>query len=221
MDLHNKFLRDVNDYWFHLYHPKAGDIVVDIGAGQGEDILAFSPAVGDRGRVFAVEANPAAYASLTQFCIVNHLRNVTALNVACSDRTCHLSVHVTPVLESTYVRPVTDDDTGLIVSGVRFDELRSMHNIGTVDLLKMNIEGAERTALPGCAETLENTRWVCIAAHDFRAERGDGEEFRTLDFVIRFLSDAGFEVTRRADDPRPYVRDHVHGRNRRFSLVTA
>jgi hypothetical protein len=32
MDLQKKFRRDANDYWFHLYHPEAGDVVVDIGA---------------------------------------------------------------------------------------------------------------------------------------------------------------------------------------------
>ena len=75
----------------------------------------------------------------------------------------------------------------------------------------MNIEGAERHALPGCREALRRTRSVCIAAHDFRAARGEGEAFRTLAFVREFLTSAGFNLVTRDDDPRYYVPYHVHG----------
>src|SRR5262249_54447708 len=77
--------------------------------------------------------------------------------------------------------------------------------------LKMNIEGAERFALPGCREALSRTRNVTVAAHDFRAARGEGEEFRTLAFVREFLHDCGFRTVTRDDDPRYYVPFHVHG----------
>jgi len=44
-----KHLRDAEDYWFHVYKAAAGDIIVDIGAGRGEDVFAFSRAcLGDR-----------------------------------------------------------------------------------------------------------------------------------------------------------------------------
>ena len=74
--------------------------------------------------------------------------------------------------------------------GVRFDDL-SEHGIERIDFLKMNIEGAERRALPGCEKALRRARYVCIAAHDFRAARGEGEEFRTLDFVKDFVTGGG------------------------------
>ena len=44
----------------------------------------------------------------------------------------------------------------------------------------------------------------------FRAARGEGEEFRTLEFVRKFVAEAGFEIVTR-DDPRYYVPYHVHG----------
>jgi hypothetical protein len=75
----------------------------------------------------------------------------------------------------------------------------------------MNIEGAERLALPGCKEAIGRARFVCIAAHDFRANRGEGEDFRTLAFVWQFLTNAGFRLITRDEDPRYYVPFHVHG----------
>ncbi len=43
-----KHLRDADDYWFHVYKPRSGDVIVDIGGGRGEDVFAFSRAIGPR-----------------------------------------------------------------------------------------------------------------------------------------------------------------------------
>jgi hypothetical protein len=83
--------------------------------------------------------------------------------------------------------------------------------VNRIDYLKMNIEGAERFALPGCREALSRARYVTVAAHDFRAARGEGEDFRTLAMVREFLSGAGFELVTRDEDPCYYVPYHVHG----------
>ena len=113
--------------------------------------------------------------------------------------------------ESNYVRGGPPSATSYPVEAVTFDALCTEHGIERIDFLKMNIEGAERMALPGCREALRRTRFVCVAAHDFRAARGEGEEFRTLEFVRQFLGEAGFQLITRDEDPRYYVPYHVHG----------
>ncbi len=207
-----KYLRDAEDYWFHVYRPKAGDVIVDIGAGRGEDVFAFARAVGPEGRVWAIEPHPVSFAVLRKFCELNRLDNVTALNYACVAEPGPLQVETLPVWESNYVRTGAPSAASFPVQGVRFDDLSAAQGIGRIDFLKMNIEGAERGALPGCRAALERTRYVCVAAHDFRAARGEGEHFRTLELVERFLEESGFELTRRARDPRYYVPYHVHGK---------
>jgi FkbM family methyltransferase len=205
-----KHLRDAEDYWFHLYKPRAGDVIVDIGAGRGEDVFAFSRAIGPDGRVWAIEPHPVSFEVLRRLCELNRLVNVTALNYACMNQTGELQIETLPVWESNYVRSGEPSAVSYPVKSVRFDDLAAEHGIGRIDFLKMNIEGAERWALPGCAAALGRARFVCIAAHDFRAARGEGDEFRTLDFVKQFLAAAGFEIVIR-DDPRYYVPYHVHG----------
>lgn len=205
-----KHLRDAEDYWFYLYKPQPGDVIVDIGAGRGEDVLAFSRAVGPAGRVWAIEPHPLSFAVLERLCRLNRLANVTALQYASMDRTEELQIETLPVWESNYVRSGPPGAATYPVHGVRFDDLAEQHGIERIDFLKMNIEGAERHALPGCSEALRRARFVCIAAHDFRAGRGEGDSFRTLDFVKEFLSAAGFRIVTR-DDPRYYVPYHVHG----------
>jgi len=205
-----KHLRDAEDYWFHLYRPQPGDTIVDIGAGRGEDVFAFSRAVGPAGRVWAIEPHPLSFAALVKFCELNRLSNVTALNFACMDRACELQIETLPVWESNYVRSGPASAASDPVQAVRFDDLAAEQGIARIDFLKMNIEGAERWALPGCSGALRRARFTCIAAHDFRADRGEGEAFRTLDFVKEFVAGAGFRIVTRAD-PRYYVPYHVHG----------
>jgi FkbM family methyltransferase len=205
-----KYLRDAEDYWFYLYRPQPGDTIVDIGAGRGEDVLAFSRAAGPGGRVWAIEPHPVSLAVLRRFCQLNRLDNVKVLPYACVDQAGDVPIETLPVWESNYVRGPESGPTGYAVKGVRFDDVAAERGITRIDLLKMNIEGAERLALPGCREALRRTRFVCIAAHDFRAARGEGEHFRTLEYVCEFLTRAGFQVVLR-EDPRYYVPYHVHG----------
>jgi FkbM family methyltransferase len=207
-----KYLRDANDYWFHVYKPHAGDVIVDVGAGRGEDVYAFSLAVGPEGRVWAIEAHPESFDALVRLCEEHQLRNVTCLNLACLDRPGQFQIETLPVWESNYVREGEPTPTSHPVEGITFDALCRRHGIDRIDFLKMNIEGAERFALPGMKEAMKRVRWTCICAHDFRADRGEGEEFRTRAFVEKFLHEAGFELVSRDDDPRYYVPYHIHGR---------
>jgi hypothetical protein len=73
----------------------------------------------------------------------------------------------------------------------------------------MNTEGAERRALLGMESVIPSVRQICVACHDFRADHGDGEQFRTRAFVAQFLIDHGFTLSSRPHDSRDYVRDHV------------
>ncbi|MDX2149512.1 MAG: FkbM family methyltransferase [Bryobacteraceae bacterium] len=204
-----KFLRDAEDYWFHVYKPQPGDVIVDIGAGRGEDVYAFSRSVGAQGIVWAMEPHPVSFGVLERLCRWNGLANVRALRIACTTEPAELQIETLPVWESNYVRAGAPSETSFTVTGRPFDEVMDEHGIERIDFLKMNIEGAERLALPGCRRALARARFACICAHDFRADRGEGEEFRTLAFVKEFLRDAGFEILTR-DDPRYYVPYHVH-----------
>src|SRR5262249_26565462 len=75
-----------NDHWFQHYRPREGDIIIDVGAGRGEDTLTFSRAGGVSGRRIAIEAHPLYFDMLTSFCRLNRLRNVTALHLALMDK---------------------------------------------------------------------------------------------------------------------------------------
>jgi FkbM family methyltransferase len=148
---------------------------------------------------------------LRKLCEWNQLSNVRLLNYASTEQPESLQIETMAVWESNYVRSGQASATSCAVEGIPFDELARREGIGQISFLKMNIEGAERSALPGCVAALGRAKMVCISAHDFRSNRGEGESFRTLSMVRDFLIAQGFALTTRDEDRRYYVPYHVHG----------
>lgn len=202
---------DTTEYWLQHYRPKDGDVIVDVGAGRGEDTITFSRAVGRSGRVIAIEAHPLTFSILEKFCRLNQLKNVTTLQLALMDRPG--TVHVVESHSTWMENEVTHDGvlSGIAVRAASFDEICREHGLSDIAFLKMNIEGAERFALPGMEPVINCVRQICVACHDFRADQGHGESLRTRSFVKSFLGDHGFTVTSRCEDTRDWVRDHIFG----------
>lgn len=199
------------DYWFHVYQPVVGDTIIDVGAGNGADVIVFSKLVGSAGKVLAIEAHPDTYRLLQKQCEWNCLENVDPLHHAVMDQSgvVYIDDNADDVFNSVTVERGPRKTHA--VQGDSLDEICRAAGIDHVDFLKMNIEGAERFAIKGMETTLSRTRNVCIACHDFLADRGASESMRTKQIVVEFLHAAGFETVSRDDDPRDYVRGHVHG----------
>lgn len=196
------------DCFMFRYVPQAGDIVVDVGAGSGLETLPFSRRVATAGRVIAIEAHPLMFRCLEGTRRLNGLANVTAVHAAVAAADHDVLISDTP----NYQANTTVTERGVPVPGRTLDSILDSLAIDRIDLLKMNIEGAERAALDGMQRTIQITRHVAIGCHDFLADWGRGETMRTRAIVEAFLRDHAFEVMLR-DDPREWIRDTVYGRH--------
>jgi FkbM family methyltransferase len=193
------------DWYFHQYQPRAGDIVLDIGAGVGEDTIILSAAVGPRGRVLAVEAHPVTFELLAKTCRYNHLdANTTCVHCALMDKAGTVQIESRAAHRGNTIRLAAG-----AVPACSLDDLCRQQGIARIDFLKMNIEGAERFAIAGMAHMIQHTRAVCIACHDFLGEQN--EFYRTKALVVEFLRANGFAVLLREDHPEPWTRNHVYG----------
>lgn len=205
------YFRNAEDYWFSHYRPKYGDVIIDVGAGRGEDSLPFARAVGPAGRVLAIEADAGSYRLLERLCVANHLDNVKPLHIALMDK---LGV-VRTGDSSDLWQQTTVAWSALGVSGTTtaatLDEICRREQLDNIDFLKMNIEGAETLALIGMENTISSIRHICVCCHDFRADRGHGDQYRTRKFVEEFLANAGFRLSFRQEAPYDFLRDHVYG----------
>ena len=209
------FVAEARDIFLYGYTPRPGDTVFDIGAGVGADTLLFSRLVGGSGRVVSLEAHPDTYGWLARLCELNRLENVIPLQVAASDAEGEAAISD---CDEFLINTVVGSENGSIrVRARRLDEIAQELGITSIDLLKMNIEGAERLAIRGLDGVIASTRHVCISCHDFLAERGASEQLRTKALVRAFLLEHGFRVTSRDQAPEPWTRDYLYGANTRIA----
>ena len=198
-------------HFFWGYHPRPGDVVMDVGAGVGEEALTFSRAVGERGKVICIEAHPRTYRCLEKLAHYNRLENVIPIHKAVTETSCG-----TAMIEDSdaYLRNRLNPAKGIPVPATTIDTIHQKLRLRRIHFLKMNIEGAERFAIRGMSETLNQTEVVCISCHDFLAAVTGDDALRTKDTVKQFIQDNGFNIVERLDPALPlYVRDQVWGYN--------
>ena len=181
--------RAFEEIYFRHYRPRGEDVVVDIGAGLGTEIAPLA-AEAPRLRYLAVEIQPWIYE-----CLCLTLAQLPAGFVPFG----------LAIAESDEVRiaPTRSGEDATILKGgpvrvpaVTWHEFSRRHDLDRVDLLKLNVEGAEADLLDHI--DLEMVKRVIVNVHDFRADRGEGESFRTRARVERSLSTSGFELTEAA-----------------------
>lgn len=204
------YASETRDYWLRFYEPKQGDTIIDAGAGHGEDTLSFSRLVGPSGRVIAIEAHPLSFKALKNFCRLNRLDNVIPVHLALMDKPGEVRIIESESWMENRVTSNGEPASNLSAPAGTLDDLCRRLRIDSISFLKMNIEGAERYALLGAQKAMPHIQHICVACHDFRANQGHGEQFRTRSFTEQFLSHHGFASRRRAD-PRDYICDQIFG----------
>ena len=200
--------RAVMQLWCFNYELKDGDTVIDIGAGIGDDTVGFSRLVGKEGRVIAIEAHPDTYRCLQKTVSANKLDNVICLNIAISNEEGETEISS----EDNYLSNNILNGVGSVkVSTRMLDDTLKEHNITKVDLIKMNIEGAETAALLGMHNTMAKTPNIVISCHDFKADRGEDPIFRTFYDVDKILREAGYSISSENEHRLPETFYYIYG----------
>lgn len=196
------------DTFLFGYQPRAGDTVVDLGAGLGSETRLLSRLVGPSGRVVSVEAHPRMFACLCRTIELNALENVTAVHGAIAGRRGTVYIQDLPVYASN---AITTDPTGaLSVPAETLGELLDRLDVDQVDLLKMNIEGVEHTVLEAARDVLPRIRNLVVSCHDFKADRDGHDWQRTHAKVRSLLIECGYRLLPSRCDPRPWIPYYVY-----------
>jgi len=138
-----------------------GMTVVDIGAHAGLYTLIASKLVGAQGRVFAFEPSPRERLRLQAHVRLNRCRNVTIEPVALGDRDGEATLFVVQNSETgcNSLRPGDVGDTRPVTVGLRrLDDYLTRGTITRVDVMKMDVEGAELSVLRGAEHLFRTTR---------------------------------------------------------------
>jgi FkbM family methyltransferase len=147
-----------------LEHLKPGSVFVDIGANAGYFTLIGANQVGRSGRVFAFEPNPPVFQDLKRHVEINRLGDrVRLFDCALSNASANVRLFVSP-RHSGFSSLVLDTAPGAgdYLSGATtvevrarsFDDWLNEAGIDLVDLMKVDVEGAERQVVEGMAHAL-------------------------------------------------------------------
>ncbi len=173
-DLRNSLAREV--YFTGQYEPqetaliealvKPGQTFVDVGAHWGYFSLIASQRAGKSGRVLSIEADPRLFRTLSRNVRDNALSQIEPIHVAAAAETGVLRMsgyqeHEENWGMSRLLGPgqMGDDPNAFEVSTASIDSLLDLRNIEKVDVLKMDIEGAEALALRGMDAGLRAGRY--------------------------------------------------------------
>jgi len=135
---------------FMIERLRPGDVAVDVGGNVGYFTTLMSRLVGRDGRVVSVEASLPTFELLKETVTRNQCENVTAVNVAVSDRKGQVDLFRSPSdgrnLGMVAVRKRTDSIKVCTVDCDRFFDIIG-DLAGDVSFVKVDIEGAERPLL--------------------------------------------------------------------------
>ena len=138
-----------------------GGTYVDVGANVGTLAAAAAAKVGPSGRVHAVEANPTIAGFLLENMRLNGFSHVHVHNraVGAAPGTIRISQR-----RADDMNFVSADGDGITVEMTTLDDLAG--DLGSIDLLKIDVEGFEKFVLEGAAKTLAAARNVYIELFD-------------------------------------------------------
>ena len=191
-----------------LFHPRvkaeAGDIVLDLGGNIGTTALLFSQLVGPSGHVYVFE--PIVHELCRKNINRNRAENVSVIPCGVSDRNDQIEFEVSDFCIDSCIATIphhpidaangkpsaatTYPTRKVNAELVRLDDWMRTANPPRVDLIKMDIEGAEESAILGATELIARLRpaWSISSYHfDFSGEPQHPK-------LVRLLRELGYQT---------------------------
>ena len=157
---------------FYLEYLREGMTVFDVGANIGELTLIFSRFVAENGNVHAFEASSSAFERLKLVCRAAERRNVVLNHLALSDEKGSIKLHIYDTALSSFnsqaARPLKNYGLDFQPIGVEetpattVDDYCERNKIERIDLLKIDVEGAELQVLRGARRMLKSKSIACL-----------------------------------------------------------
>ena len=178
-----------------------GGVLFDVGAHIGYDSLKASAKVGPRGRVVAFEPNPSILPILRDNIAASDAHNVIVQPIACTDTEQTLTLFDATLggnsgsssLSQRNAGPVTRSYT---VRGRPIDDVLPELGLTRVDVVKVDVEGAELLVLRGAARTLRRFHPKLIVEVVPRQLESMGTSVEELE---TFVGSLGYHATRAVD----------------------
>ncbi len=178
----------------HWFHAGQGGLYVDVGANFGWYSMQMARFAGDSGKVISIEPEANNQALLMHNIKLNAANNVTLIKKGIAEKEMTLNLYHAPegnpgmhsFVEHEYMvgRPTTPS-----IAITTLDHIMGSVD-GTVELLKMDIEGYEINALMGAQHTLRRCKRILVEYSPMFI-KASGQDYRQF---FDLIDDAGFDL---------------------------
>ena len=172
--------------------PDKGDVIFDCGAHVGNCAIIFSRLVGKTGLVISLEPFEEAFSLLNERLRRLKLDNVIALKKGVWNQPDQLPVTVLSDTLYSRIDPEKISEFSASDSTIKvttIDRVVEELKLTRLDMIKMDIEGAEIEALQGAAHTLETLK-PCLAVASYHKRNNE----KTFQAVESYLIQKNFAV---------------------------
>jgi FkbM family methyltransferase len=146
-----------------------GMVFIDIGAHSGYFTLLAARNVAESGRVLAVEPNPKIANQLRENLNASNIHNTTIEQIACNEHggAAVLYVHDDSNSSASSLSEVNvHSGNQIAVQCQPLDEVVERHALNRVDLIKIDVEGAELSVIRGALSTLSRFKPTIVMELD-------------------------------------------------------
>lgn len=183
-----------NEFSFLDHTLNQGMAFIDIGANEGLYALFAAAKVGKKGSVLALEPSRREYARLMDNLRLNNLKNVKPLRLAASDFNGIARLNVAGYMHEGHntlgeLSREVEFSHSEEIEVKRIDDVIAEEGIAKVDVVKIDVEGAEKSIIAGMEKTIENDRPILLVEIFDNALRGQGSSAEEL---IRILVSKGY-----------------------------
>jgi len=186
-----------NEFAFLERVLRPGMVFVDVGANDGYYTLFAAQRVGRSGRVLSVEPSTRERANLARNIARNGLTNVTvvpvALGAACGTAELRLaqSAHSGHNTLGRFANDSVQAESVEQVNVRTLDSLTGDVALNRIDVMKIDVEGAEANVIAGARTVLAATRPLIVLEISDKALRGQGSDAQRL---IAMLREMDYEI---------------------------
>lgn len=177
---------------------KDGDVVIDVGANIGLFSLLGSRYVGQAGRIYAFEPTSATFEILKENIRINAIENIAPQKIPLADKSIPI-IMVNPAGEGgeyfdalNRIQQVDQERlTGAVIYTETLDDFIRQNDIRKIDIIKIDIEGAELLFFKGAKESLTKFRPKII----FEANEKHCEAFNySVMDVLTYVKEVGYKL---------------------------
>lgn len=135
-------------------HLRPGMTFIDVGANKGDFTLLAARSAGNSGTVISIEPAPENHSILQRSIELNDYTNIRVLQVALSERDGTANLQIGSTSGSHTLSPEFNGLRTVAVPTRTLDGVVAEQQLGSVDMIKIDVQGWELAVLRGAEQTL-------------------------------------------------------------------